>query len=61
MIEDMKNVKKLFSALLMLTLIPLLSFAQEDDQVLKAEYGKFALTNAKIFTVTNGVIDNGTV
>lgn len=57
----MKNVKKLFYALLMLTLIPLLSFGQEDDQVLKAEYGKFALTNAKIFTVTNGVIENGTV
>lgn len=61
MIEDMKNIKKLFSALLMLTLIPLLSFGQEDDQVLKAEYGKFALTNAKIYTVTNGVIENGTI
>lgn len=61
MIEDMKNIKKLFSALLMLTLVPLLSFAQEDDQVLKAEYGKFALTNAKIYTVTNGVIENGTL
>lgn len=61
MIEDMKNVKKLFYALLILTLIPLLSFGQEDDQVLKAEYGKFALTNAKIFTVTNGVIENGTI
>ena len=57
----MKNVKKLFYALLILTLIPLLSFGQEDDQVLKAEYGKFALTNAKIFTVTNGVIENGTI
>lgn len=42
-------------------MLPLLSFAQEDDQVLKARTGKFALTNAKIFTVTNGIIENGTI
>lgn len=57
----MKLTRKLFSAFLLTLLIPLLSFAQEDDQVMKAEYGKFALTNAKIYTVTNGVIENGTL
>ncbi|MEC7755573.1 MULTISPECIES: amidohydrolase family protein [Roseivirga] len=57
----MKKLRKLFSALLMLAIIPLLSFGQEDDQVMKARNGKFALTNAKIYTVTNGIIENGTV
>lgn len=57
----MKLTRKIFSAFLLTLLIPLLSFAQEDDQVMKAEYGKFALTNAKIYTVTNGVIENGTL
>ena len=45
----------------LLVLIPLLSFAQEDDQVMKARSGKFALINAKIYTITNGVIENGTL
>lgn len=57
----MKNLRILFAALFMLTLVPLLSLAQEDDQVLRARNGKFALTNAKIFTVTNGIIENGTI
>lgn len=57
----MKTMKKQLIALLMLTLVPLLSWAQEDDQVMKARSGKFALTNAKIYTVTNGVIENGTI
>jgi len=39
----------------------MLSFGQEDDQVMKARSGKFALTNAKIYTVTNGIIENGTI
>ncbi len=54
-------MKKLFTLFLAFTLIPLLSFGQEDDEVMKARSGKFALTNAKIFTVTNGVIENGTI
>ncbi len=45
----------------LLALVPLLSIAQEDDQVMKARGGKFALTNAKIYTVTNGIIENGTL
>ena len=54
-------MKKLISAILILSLFPLLSFGQEDDQVMKARGGKFALTNAKIFTVTKGVIEKGTI
>ena len=45
----------------LLTIVSTMAIAQEDDQVLKAEYGKFALTNAKIYTVTKGVIENGTL
>ncbi len=45
----------------LLALVPMLITAQEDDQVMKARGGKFALTNAKIYTVTNGVIENGTL
>lgn len=57
----MRVLKTCLSALLILTLMPLLSFGQEDDQVMKARAGKFALTNAKIYTVTNGIIENGTI
>ena len=45
----------------LLALVPMLIIAQEDDQVLKARGGKFALINAKIYTVTNGIIENGTL
>lgn len=56
-------MKKLNSYLIacLLTIVSSMAIAQEDDQVLKAEYGKFALTNAKIYTVTKGVIENGTL
>jgi len=57
----MKNIRTLFAAFLMLAIVPLMSSAQEDDQVLRARNGKFALTNAKIYTVTNGIIENGTI
>ncbi|WP_422354439.1 amidohydrolase family protein [Roseivirga pacifica] len=56
----MRKFKKTLIACLF-ALAPLFSLAQEDDQVLKAEYGKFALTNAKIYTVTKGIIENGTL
>ena len=45
----------------LLALVPMLIIAQEDDQVMKARGGKFALINAKIYTVTNGIIENGTL
>jgi len=56
-------MRKLKASLIacLLALVPLLTLAQEDDQVMKARSGKFALTNAKIYTVTNGVIENGTI
>jgi len=54
-------MKKLLSIIIALTLLPFLSMAQEDDKVMKARGGKFALTNAKIYTVTNGIIENGTI
>ncbi|WP_090261158.1 amidohydrolase family protein [Roseivirga pacifica] len=57
----MKLLKSLLMATLIVMMVPLLSFGQEDDQVLKARSGKFALTNAKIYTVTNGIIENGTL
>lgn len=57
----MKLFKTLIAALLICTLVPSLSVAQEDDEVMKARGGKFALTNAKIYTVTNGIIENGTI
>lgn len=56
----MRKLKISFLAFL-LVLSPMLLLAQEDDQVMKARGGKFALTNAKIYTVTNGVIENGTI
>lgn len=54
-------MKKFLSILCTLALIPVLAFAQSSDGIQRAETSKFALTNAKIFTVTNGVIENGTI
>lgn len=53
-------MKNLLSLLIVFTLIPLAGLAQ-NGSVEKARGGKFALTNAKIYTVTNGVIENGTI
>ncbi len=57
----MKIVRTLITALAFLLIVPVAAFGQEDDQVMKARGGKFALTNAKIYTVTNGIIENGTL
>jgi len=54
-------MKKFLSILCTLALIPILVFAQSSDGIQRAETSKFALTNAKIYTVTNGVIENGTI
>lgn len=54
-------MKKLFTQLLVFCFIPVLAFAQIGDDARKARTAKFALTNAKIYTVTNGVIENGTI
>ena len=55
-------MKKFLSIVFVLTFIPLLTFGQiGQDVVRKARGAKFALTNAKIYTVTNGIIENGTI
>ena len=46
--------------LLILVSLPALAIAQQ-GVVKQAQSAKFALTNAKIYTVTNGVIENGTI
>tara|TARA_R110002096_G_scaffold97694_14_gene217747 strand:- start:4272 stop:5585 length:1314 start_codon:yes stop_codon:yes gene_type:complete len=45
---------------LVFTFAPIFATAQNNDAN-KARGGKFALTNAKIYTVTNGIIENGTI
>ena len=37
------------------------SFAQAQDGFIRTYTGTFALTNARIETITNGTIENGTV
>lgn len=51
---------KLLLTILVLLLSTTLSEAQ-NDIMRQARAEKFALTNAKIYTVTNGVIENGTI
>lgn len=51
---------KLLLTILVLLLSTTLSVAQ-NDIMRQARAEKFALTNAKIYTVTNGVIENGTI
>lgn len=53
-------MRKVIQLLFILALIPLAGSAQNGG-VEKARGGKFALTNARIYTVTNGVIENGTI
>ena len=54
-------MKKFISILSVLVFLPLCSFAQNDGGIIRADNSKFALTNAKIYTVTNGIIENGTI
>ncbi len=54
----MKNLKSFFTTVLLVLFVGISAEAQIPQ---KAEYGKFAITNATIHTVTNGVIENGTV
>lgn len=54
-------MKKFLSILSVLVLLPLCSFAQIEQGITRADNSKFALTNAKINTVTNGIIENGTI
>lgn len=54
----MKYLKRTISACL---LVFLLGMSAEAQITQKAEIGKFAITNATIHTVTNGVVEDGTV
>ena len=54
-------MKKILTSLFTLFFIPVLCLAQLNEDTRKARTAKFALTNAKIYTVTNGVIENGSV
>lgn len=54
-------MKKRILQLLVFTFIPVLVFGQIENDPRKARTAKFALTNATIYTVTNGVIENGTI
>lgn len=54
----MKYLKSILSACLLVLFLGMSAEAQITE---KAEFGKFAITNATIHTVTNGVIENGVV
>ena len=54
-----KNMIKFFAALAVLLTMSVVSTMAQITE--KAEFGKFAITNATIHTVSNGVINNGTV
>lgn len=54
----MKYLKSIVSTCLLVLLLGTSAEAQITE---KAEFGKFAITNATIHTVTNGVIENGVV
>lgn len=54
----MTHCKSLLASCLLVLFLGMSAEAQITE---KAEYGKFAITNATIHTVTNGVIENGVV
>ena len=55
-------MNKLITYIILIALFPLALFGQQSSGEIRQENnGKFAITNAKIFTVTNGTIENGTI
>ncbi len=56
-----KTMKKTFKILLITLIVPFVAFAQSPNAIERAETSKYALTNATIYTVTNGIIENGTI
>lgn len=60
--KDAEILMKYFKSFLTTVLLVLFVGMSAEAQITeKAEYGKFAITDATIHTVTNGVIENGTV
>lgn len=55
--KNLKNILYTFS----LIILPFLANAQFDGEFIKPRNGKFLLQNATINTVTNGIIENGSV
>jgi imidazolonepropionase-like amidohydrolase len=55
--KNLKNILYTFS----LIILPFLANAQFDGEFIKPRNGKFLLQNATIHTVTNGIIENGSV
>lgn len=55
---NMKYLKSILSACLLVLFLGMSAEAQITE---KAEFGKFAITNATIHTVSNGVIENGVI
>ena len=56
-----ENIMKYLKSILCVCILLLAASIANAQITEKAEYGKFAITNATIHTVTNGVIENGTV
>lgn len=55
-------MKNFITYIILIALIPVASFGQQSASEIRQESStKFAITNAKIYTVTNGIIENGTI
>ena len=55
----MKNI--IIKAFLFFLFLPLLSNGQIEGEVVKPRKGKFLLNNATVITVTQGIIENGSL
>lgn len=55
-------MKKFIPLIILIALIPFATFGQQSSNEIRQENStKFAIINAKIYTVTNGIIENGTI
>ncbi|MFD2532531.1 amidohydrolase family protein [Gracilimonas halophila] len=55
-------MKKFIPLIILIALIPFATFGQQASNEIRQENStKFAIINAKIYTVTNGIIENGTI
>mgnify|MGYP003639783321 CR=1 FL=1 len=55
-------MKKFLTLIFFIATLPVVAIGQQSSDVIQQErVSRFALTNAKIYTVTNGVIENGTI
>jgi imidazolonepropionase-like amidohydrolase len=55
-------MKKFITHIILIACFPLAAFGQQSAGEIRQENsGKYAITNAKIYTITNGTIENGTI